>query len=395
MLSLSLHAQLFVEEDGNVGVGLIPINDSLLSEFSVNTLGSSKVCSYIVADRSDCAVGLRINKQGTISISDNPIGLMGVNYVNSERKNYGVYGQSFSIQGDLGSGRSYGVMGFAGNSTSGWNYGVCGSLIGTQNGAGVFGTSADWGDGINVNGRWAGFFQGNAKITGTLYATDINLSSDVRLKSNISRINEGCLNKIMDMNVVQYNLKQIELNVGDTAKTKKYLYDENSSSLKKTHYGLIAQELKEIYPDLVSEGEDGFLSINYIEIIPLLISSIQELSSQLSDLKSDESLYHLKGSKGIGFDLLKSNIPVNELFQNDPNPFTEKSVIKCNISPSATNAVLYIYDINGKQIDSIQITGSGETYVSIEGNSFDAGIYIYSLIVDNVVIDSRRMILTK
>lgn len=93
MLSLSLHAQLFVEEDGNVGVGLIPINDSLLSEFSVNTLGSSKVCSYIVADRSDCAVGLRINKQGTVSISDNPIGLMGVNYVNSERKNYGVYGQ--------------------------------------------------------------------------------------------------------------------------------------------------------------------------------------------------------------------------------------------------------------------------------------------------------------
>lgn len=395
MLSLSLHAQIIVEENGNVGVGLIPVNDSFLSDFSVNTLGSSKVCSYIVADRSDCAVGLRLHKQGTVSISDNLIGLMGVNYMNANKKNYGVYGQSFNSQGNIGSGRSYGVIGYAGNSTPGWNYGVCGSLIGTQNGAGVFGTSTDWGDGIDVNGRWAGFFHGNAKITGTLYVTDVNLSSDIRLKSNISRINESCLSKIMDMNVVQYNLKQIELNLGDTAKTKQYLYDENSSSLKKTHYGLIAQELKEIYPDLVSEGGDGFLSINYIEIIPLLISSIQELSSQLADLKSNESLYHSKDSKGIGFDLLNSNIPVNELFQNDPNPFKEKSIIKCTISPSATNAVLYIYDINGKQIDSIQITERGETSVSIEGNRFDAGIYIYSLIVDNVVIDSRRMILTK
>lgn len=63
MLSLSLHAQLFVEEDGNVGVGLIPINDSLLSEFSVNTLGSSKVCSYIVADRSDKTTTIKLTKK--------------------------------------------------------------------------------------------------------------------------------------------------------------------------------------------------------------------------------------------------------------------------------------------------------------------------------------------
>ena len=52
-----------------------------------------------------------------------------------------------------------------------------------------------------------------------------------------------------------------------------------------THYGLVAKELQDAYPELVKEGQDGYLNINYIELVPLLIQSIQELKSELDEVK--------------------------------------------------------------------------------------------------------------
>jgi hypothetical protein len=51
--------------------------------------------------------------------------------------------------------------------------------------------------------------------------------------------------------------------------------------------------------------------------------------------------------------------------------------------------------MNGRQIDSYTIPSRGATEIIIEGESLDAGIYIYSLIADGQVIDTKRMILTK
>lgn len=51
-------------------------------------------------------------------------------------------------------------------------------------------------------------------------------------------------------------------------------------------YGFIAQDLKEVYPDLVSKGDNGFLSINYIQMTPLLVRGIQELDDESRNLKN-------------------------------------------------------------------------------------------------------------
>ena len=51
---------------------------------------------------------------------------------------------------------------------------------------------------------------------------------------------------------------------------------------KKTkRYGLIAQEVEELYPELVSTGHDGMKSMNYIELIPLLLDQIKELKKSI------------------------------------------------------------------------------------------------------------------
>ena len=56
------------------------------------------------------------------------------------------------------------------------------------------------------------------------------------------------------------------------------------------HFGVDARELQKVYPDLVLEAPDGYLSVNYLEMVPLVIRSIQELKEEIDELKeSDES----------------------------------------------------------------------------------------------------------
>ena len=42
----------------------------------------------------------------------------------------------------------------------------------------------------------------------------------------------------------------------------------------------------EAYPEVVYEGQDGFLGINYIELVPILIRSIQEMQQEIESLRN-------------------------------------------------------------------------------------------------------------
>ncbi|MBO5678883.1 MAG: T9SS type A sorting domain-containing protein [Bacteroidaceae bacterium] len=85
----------------------------------------------------------------------------------------------------------------------------------------------------------------------------------------------------------------------------------------------------------------------------------------------------------------------NALHQNEPNPFSETTYIKCDISSDVTNAVLYIYNMNGEQIEEYVVTERGKTEVAIDGGMLNPGMYLYALIADGTVVDTKRMILTK
>jgi len=69
----------------------------------------------------------------------------------------------------------------------------------------------------------------------------------------------------------------------------------NRESNAQKHFGLIAQELEEVFPNLVgncssnvayeSGPEVPYKSVNYLEIIPLLLFKIQDLQKQIDELK--------------------------------------------------------------------------------------------------------------
>jgi len=58
-------------------------------------------------------------------------------------------------------------------------------------------------------------------------------------------------------------------------------------------------------------------------------------------------------------------------------------------------ADLYIYNMKGEQINTYPITERGTISITIEGHSLSTGMYLYALIADGQVIDTKRMILTK
>ena len=295
----------------------------------------------------------------------------------------------------LNSGRSYGVLGIAGNTTSGYNYGVVGILNGAQNGTGVFGGLAHP---QYMDGRYAGYFEGNVKVTGLLNGITVG-SSDVRYKKDIIDLNpEKSLKSILMMRPVEYRMEQqyVETATKDSISNNRYpVYDEKSPMFQKKHYGLIAQELQELYPDLVYEVNDnGYLGINYMEIIPMLIQSVQELNRKIEVLES--AGIGLRGSAEImGLSSISETTGKAVLFQNAPNPFSVNTEIKYFLPAGIANANLFIYDMQGKQIKNIPVIARGEGSVQIQGADLSAGMYFYTLVVDNKVVDTKRMILTE
>jgi len=117
--------------------------------------------------------------------------------------------------------RAIGILGIAGNATQGYNYGIVGGLTGTANGAGIFGTTYHT-TGVNVPGKYAGYFDGATYVAGTLTANSLVTPSDMRLKENVALLSEqdgnATLDNLLGLNVISYNYKhRINEQEADTA----------------------------------------------------------------------------------------------------------------------------------------------------------------------------------
>ena len=102
---------------------------------------------------------------------------------------------------------------------------------------------------------------GGSTITSSVKASNFLMYSDVRLKQNIEGLSET--QGIDNIRAVQYN------NKNDDSK----------------HFGVIAQELAEIYPELVHSDEKNMQSVSYIELIPICINEIQLLKKRQDALQ--------------------------------------------------------------------------------------------------------------
>lgn len=117
-----------------------------------------------------------------------------------------------------------------------------------------------------TSGSWTQAYVSSTKLyfnpsTGTLSATNFNSLSDLRLKEEVETI-ENAVSTVSKINGVQFKWKE-----------------NNRKS-----YGVIAQELEKILPELV-EGED-VRTVNYSGLIAFLINAVKELDDRIRKLES-------------------------------------------------------------------------------------------------------------
>ena len=113
----------------------------------------------------------------------------------------------------------------------------------------------------------------NFNVTGNVTAYS---SSDIRLKNNIRPITSA-LDKVHKINGVHFEWKD------DFVKT---MSGNGKVNFRKDDVGVIAQEVKLVLDEVVSEREDGTLAVRYEKIVPLLIEAIKEQTQMIKDLQT-------------------------------------------------------------------------------------------------------------
>ena len=104
--------------------------------------------------------------------------------------------------------------------------------------------------------------------------------SDIRLKSNINDLKEHDLDKLNNLVPKSYNLR-------------------NSKGI---HFGFIAQEVEKEFPNLVSKDSDGMKSVNYLEMVPILLHKINSLEKKIEELTKKTTEYGNIDQSGIKLD---------------------------------------------------------------------------------------------
>ena len=226
-------------------------------------------------------------------------------------------------------------------------------------------------------------------------------SSDEEFKTNIESIPDA-LTTIKKLRGVTYNRKYTI----DSLVQKSNRFGNDSivqiEMLEPKEYGLIAQEVERIVPEVVHKMQDSSLAISYSSIIPILIEAIKEQQKQIDELQivieQNEVRLELQNRNNYNGDFMENESNcrnTNVLFQNNPNPFYESTTIKYFIDNNSKDASLNIYDINGRLIKKTSICDFGQGEIVIGAEELKAGIYVYTLIVDGALVDTKQMILTK
>lgn len=242
----------------------------------------------------------------------------------------------------------------------------------------------------------------------TVYSKNgIIQSSDSTLKTNIVPLS-STLSKIKTINGVSYDFKNEERDEYEPENT----LDRSKASIEKTpgHIGLIAQEVEKVYPEVVSTLHDGSKGIKYADLVAVLVEGIKELNDSLNAISAKYEmlqeqvdglrvqLYSSQEVKGKSRHNHAGNSMKSAsdayLYQNTPNPFNRDTEIGYKLYSDAQNASIGIYDLNGREVKLFSLNVNSQSgKIQVIASDFEPGIYIYALMINQCVVDSKRMVI--
>ncbi len=164
-----------------------------------------------------------------------------------------------------------------------------------------------------------------------------------------------------------------------------------SGTQNRSTYGFDMESFRKALPGLVVENGDGTVGVDYMALIPLLVSEVNDLRAKVEGYEA--ALNEISGNReaaGVGM----TGVVKASLSQNRPNPFRTTTAIECVVPEEAGSAAVCLYDLNGRQIARYDVAERGATTVSVKGDTLSPGMYLYTLVVDGTEIDCRRMVIT-
>ncbi|MCQ2262790.1 MAG: tail fiber domain-containing protein [Bacteroidales bacterium] len=176
-----------------------------------------------------------------------------------------------------------------------------------------------------------------------------------------------------------------------------YCYKEEQAQQGIKEYGVLAQEVERIIPEIVDTVK-GIRVVDYDQLIPFLICAVKEQQAQIENLQKELAML-LQNQDFDG--ILDKNAYTDmssyqlSVWQNAPNPFNEVTTIQCFIPESIRSVQLRIYDMGGNMVKSIAINERGNVNIQIQASSLSAGIYAYLLTGDGQTSETKQMVLTK
>ena len=307
--------------------------------------------------------------------------------------------------------KSIGIIGHAEDAYK-YNFGVYGNVPETPMttiGAAIYGTNTM--SYLDVGTLFAGFFDGKVKTTDNLYVdgvicgTLVNVAPlSLRSSSSMNGLHRSVMSQLSTLQAGEFYIEQPQYkevfadyldSTLTTELAKEVPTRKISQNVTKRHYGLSAEELEEVFPDLVYDNEDGTKSINYVEMVPILVQAINELNAKIEVLEGGDGDVKKVKSQATNTDEMAENVTMLSLAQNKPNPFGTSTTIEVSIPEDVQTAFIYVYDLTGKKLQQVDIAARGKQAVTLNAATLTDGMYLYSLIADGKVVETRRMIVEK
>ena len=275
------------------------------------------------------------------------------------------------------------VSGFAGGVFTGINRITPAGLGGTTL---VGGTAATGDEELSINGQ--------------VLATAYYENSDRRWKTEIERLSEP-LRIVSALNGYRYAFRNEE-------------FPEMNFEEAPT-YGLLAQELEEVYPHAVRYTHEGYRVVNYSSLSALFVEALkaQQVELEAADARTEELTAQLAAQQEVIAQMQArlaaleagdspqpesrtSEEPAKEegaarLYHAEPNPFSQQTRIRYQLPREASAAQLQIYDVEGRLMLSRELEAGGRGAVVIEAGELRPGSYVCSLVVDGRPVDRMKL----
>jgi hypothetical protein len=227
------------------------------------------------------------------------------------------------------------------------------------------------------------------EVVGTVAQNGGAWTSDSVLKTNINPLSgTWATSKLKQMRPVSYEW---------VTKEDTMMYG--------TKFGFTAQQIEPFLPELIKTDSAGIKHLEYNSIFALLVKGFQDQQGKIDSLQDKVGALttllnsccsnNTKAMNPSSQDVELSDKDVIVLNQNVPNPFAEQTTISYNIPENTSFAQLLFYDVNGRQIKTVDIKTKGKGQLNVYANDLTNGVYSYTLIVDGKIIDTKRMLKTQ